>query len=202
MMPIPFFTTAVFPRSRRYYRGTSKYFKLVGDSADGRSMAALGSGMDSRMHGMSERSYEAVAAKISERSRAMFIQLGYTDPLGFRRSMLARNVLLLGEEVRGNLSGSLRDATIKMCRRAKRRRMAARLQSKFSKNLEEHTTASLPGHVNTVIRVVHDQGHFVVLEVNVKKMAFEVWDGKDYNTDFSPMIDLRFGTGRSLCGRS
>ncbi|KAG7374164.1 hypothetical protein IV203_013259 [Nitzschia inconspicua] len=49
----------------------------------------------------------------------------------------------------------------------------------FSKHLEEHTTASLPGHVNTVISVVHDQGHFVVLEVDVKEI--KVWDGKDYD---------------------
>ncbi|KAG7364771.1 hypothetical protein IV203_037973 [Nitzschia inconspicua] len=51
----------------------------------------------------------------------------------------------------------------------------------FSKNLEERATASLPGHVKTVISVVHGRGHFVVLEVNVEKRVIEVWDGKDYN---------------------
>lgn len=154
------------------------YFRSSGDSADDRSVGSLGSGMDSSIHRIADKTDEAVAAKISELldiSLAVFMKLGDTELTGsnplrsllqempadleqewptwippvdalpedgsdFRRkSLTSRNRSTDRQFLLGNSFSSterfertfldLCEAIIKMSRKAKRRRLAARLQA-------------------------------------------------------------------------
>jgi trafficking protein particle complex subunit 10 len=156
------------------------YFRSTGDSTDDRSVGSLGSGLDSSVHDMAEKSDEAVAAKISElleTSRVMFMQLGDSklngpNPLRVlhhqlpddlnrkwtawtppdisdkgddgtkRRASASRNHSMERQCFFQNSFSSaasfeesflgLCEATIKMSRKAKRRRLAARLQAEVA----------------------------------------------------------------------
>lgn len=154
------------------------FFRGSGDGSDDRSVGSVGSGVDSSVHGMTEGSDESVAAKISElleTSRALFLQLGYTELGGFnplrdlrkklpddlkrpwspwipneipsddgnvenrRKLSSPRNRSSERQFLLANSFSSTKtfedtyldlcEAIIKMSRKAKRRRLAARLQA-------------------------------------------------------------------------